>query len=185
MVQGIQQILGRIADIESRFTRPQAATAAAGRPQGAAAADFRQVLQGALEGSGAAAAAPPAETVRHLVSASAQRQGVSPQLALAVARAESNFDAQAVSAAGAQGVMQLMPDTARSLGVRNPQDPRENIDGGVAYLRQMLQRFDGDVSKAAAAYNAGPGAVEQYGGVPPYGETQQYVQKVLQFMAQE
>lgn len=97
----------------------------------------------------------------------------------AVAKAESGFNANAVSSCGAQGVMQLMPATARSLGVTNSFDPAQNIMGGAKYLRQMLDCFDGDISKAVAAYNAGPNAVKKYGGVPPYQETQNYVTKVL------
>ncbi|MDE7243808.1 MAG: lytic transglycosylase domain-containing protein [Oscillospiraceae bacterium] len=97
----------------------------------------------------------------------------------AVAKAESDFNANAVSSCGAQGIMQLMPATARSLGVTDSFDPAQNIMGGAKYLRQMLDSFGGDISKAVAAYNAGPNAVKKYGGVPPYQETQNYVTKVL------
>ncbi len=109
--------------------------------------------------------------------AAAETYGVPADLLKAVGRVESNFNAEAVSYCGAQGVMQLMPATARSLGVTDSFDPAQNIMGGAKYLRQMLDRFDGDVSKALAAYNAGPGAVTKYGGPPPY--TQSYVNKVL------
>ena len=102
-----------------------------------------------------------------------------------VIRAESNFQVKAVSHAGAQGLMQLMPATARELGVKNPFNIEENIDGGSRYLRKMLDSFGGDLKLALAAYNAGPEAVIKYGGkVPPYRETQQYVKKVLQFTKQ-
>lgn len=97
----------------------------------------------------------------------------------AVAKAESDFTPDAVSHCGAQGIMQLMPATARSLGVANAFDPAQNIMGGAKFLRQLLDRFDGNVTLALAGYNAGPGAVQKYGGVPPYKETQNYVTKVL------
>lgn len=112
--------------------------------------------------------------------AASEAYGVPADLLKAVGRVESNFKADAVSHCGAQGVMQLMPATARSLGVTDSFDPAQNIMGGAKYLRQMLDRFDGDVSKALAAYNAGPGAVAKYGGPPPY--TQSYVNKVLGYM---
>jgi hypothetical protein len=96
-----------------------------------------------------------------------------------VIQAESNFQADAVSPAGAQGLMQLMPGTAKELGVNDPFDVRQNIDGGAAYLRQMLDRFNGDVKLALAAYNAGPGTVEKYSGNVPYRETQTYIERVL------
>ena len=96
----------------------------------------------------------------------------------AIAHAESGFDADAVSAKGARGVMQLMPDTAREYGVANPFSSTESINAGARYLRSLLRRFEGDLVLAAAAYNAGPGAVAQHGGVPPYRETQAYIAKV-------
>lgn len=107
---------------------------------------------------------------------------LSPRLLEAVAWAESRFDAAAVSPKGAIGVMQLMPQTASRLGV-DPHVANENIAGGAAYLRTLLQRFDGDIALALAAYNAGPGAVEHYGGMPPYAETQQFVDAVLGYLA--
>jgi soluble lytic murein transglycosylase-like protein len=99
----------------------------------------------------------------------------------AVARAESGFNPNAVSRSGAVGVMQLMPGTARALGVADSYDPEQNIMGGAKYLRQMLDEFGGDVELALAAYNAGPGAVRKYGGVPPYEETQNYVRTVAKY----
>ena len=103
---------------------------------------------------------------------------VDPDLVKAIATAESDWDQSVVSPVGAIGVMQLMPETAATLGV-NPYDENENIEGGAMYLRQMLDTFDGNVKKAVAAYNAGPNAVKRYGGVPPYSETQNYVGRVL------
>jgi len=117
------------------------------------------------------------DVVQAIDAASARHQ-VDPRLAEAVAWRESRFNTAAVSPKGARGVMQLMPGTALALGV-DAADPAGNIEGGVGYLSQMIRRFGGDLSKALAAYNAGPKAVERYGGVPPYAETIAYVDAVL------
>ncbi|MGZ5473463.1 MAG: lytic transglycosylase domain-containing protein [Thermoanaerobaculia bacterium] len=117
----------------------------------------------------------------HLSSAiheAARAHGVDPRLVAAVARRESAFDANAVSQKGACGVMQLMPATARYLGVQNVFDARENIFAGTRYLRTLLDTFNGDLDLVLAAYNAGPGAVEKHRGVPPYRETRAYVAAV-------
>jgi soluble lytic murein transglycosylase-like protein len=111
----------------------------------------------------------------------AERYGVPVKLVSAVIRAESGFNPRAVSRKGAQGLMQLMPTTAATLGVRNSFDPRQNIDGGVRHLRALIDRFPSNLPLALAAYNAGERAVVQYRGVPPYPETQDYVSKVLHF----
>ncbi len=122
---------------------------------------------------------PPANpTLSNLIQEAAQKYQVDPKLVSAVAEVESGGNQSATSPAGAIGVMQLMPGTAEGLGV-NPYDERQNIEGGAKYLREMLDTFGGDVRKAVAAYNAGPQAVKDYGGVPPYRETQNYVNKVL------
>jgi len=118
-----------------------------------------------------------AGTEELLLSAS-EKYNVDPRLSKAVAIVESNMNQNDISDAGAIGVMQLMPETARSLGV-DPYDEEQNIDGGVRFLGQMLKTFNGDVKKAVAAYNAGPGAVQKYGGIPPYRETQAYVGRVM------
>jgi soluble lytic murein transglycosylase-like protein len=131
------------------------------------------------------ATTPPAGSARasefdEVIEEQATAQGVAPELVRAVIQVESAFDARAVSSKGAMGLMQLMPATARELGVSNPFHPAENIRGGVAYLRQLLDRYDSNVELALAAYNAGPGSVAKYGAVPPYRETQAYVKKVTQ-----
>jgi soluble lytic murein transglycosylase-like protein len=117
-----------------------------------------------------------------LIATAANRHGVDPALVHAVIAAESNYQPSARSRVGARGLMQVMPATARDLGVASTRallDPQANIDAGVRYLKSLLDRFDGDLPTALAAYNAGPGAVAKYAGIPPYPETQAYVRKVL------
>lgn len=116
--------------------------------------------------------------IESLITRHAQKNNLDPALVKAVVQAESNFNPNAISQAGAQGLMQLMPSTARSLGVNNTFDPEQNIAGGTAYLKKMIDKF-GSVQLGLAAYNAGPGAVEKFGGVPPYSETKNYVNKIM------
>lgn len=123
----------------------------------------------------------PGHPVEKSVQQAAAKYNLSPELIRGVIRAESNYKVDAVSSAGAKGLMQLMPETAKELGVSNPFDIRQNVDGGARYLRQMLDRFGGDLRLALAAYNAGPGAVEQFNGDVPFAETRQYVQRVLRY----
>ncbi len=118
------------------------------------------------------------------IQKAARKYNLSPELIRGVIQAESNFKVDALSRAGAQGLMQLMPATAKELGVSNPLDIDQNIDGGARYLRKMLDRFGGDVKLALAAYNAGPGTVRKYAGSVPYRETIQYVDRVLRFSGQ-
>jgi soluble lytic murein transglycosylase-like protein len=132
----------------------------------------------------AASAGGEATQFDGLINESAQRNGVDPSLLKGLIRQESNFNPAATSGAGASGLTQLMPATAAGLGVGDTTDPAQAIEGGAKYLRQQLDRFGGDEAKALAAYNAGPGAVQRFGGVPPYAETQAYVQKVLGFAQQ-
>jgi Transglycosylase SLT domain len=119
------------------------------------------------------------ETIEKCIQEAAQKYGLAPELIKAVIRAESGFRVDAVSVAGAQGLMQLMPGTAKDLGVTHPFDIRQNIDGGARYLRQMFDLFDGDARLALSAYNAGPGNVQKYGGDVPFRETRRYVARVL------
>jgi soluble lytic murein transglycosylase-like protein len=125
--------------------------------------------------------APGGEAVEQAIRQAASKYNLSSDLIRSVIRAESAFRPDAVSPAGAQGLMQLMPDTAKELGVADPFDVRQNVDGGARYLRQMLDRFGGDLKLALSAYNAGPGAVEKYEGQVPYAETRDYVRRVLRF----
>jgi soluble lytic murein transglycosylase-like protein len=108
-----------------------------------------------------------------------EKTGVDPRFIHAVIKQESKYDPKAVSSAGAQGLMQMMPATAKRFGLKDPFDPTANVEAGTKYLKWLLERFDGDVSLALAGYNAGEGSVDKYKGVPPYGETQNYVKKIV------
>ncbi len=124
----------------------------------------------------------PAE-IREIVEPLAARHALDPEFVLSVIAVESAFDPQAVSPKNAQGLMQLIPATAERFGVRDPFDPRQNVMGGVKYLAWLIERFDGELDKVLAAYNAGEGKVDRYGGIPPYPETQNYVRKVRSLYA--
>lgn len=132
-----------------------------------------------------AKAIPEHKKVMDLVLKLAPEYGVYPRLAMAIIRAESNFNPVAVSPKNAQGLMQLIPETAERFNVRKPFDPEQNIRGGLAYLRWLLAYFKGDVTLVAAAYNAGEGAVNRFAGIPPYPETQGYVKRIQDIFKRE
>jgi hypothetical protein len=121
----------------------------------------------------------PRTTLDDMVGAASSRNNIDPDLVMSLIRAESAFNAKAVSRKGALGLMQLMPKTASRLGVEDPMDPVANVEGGTRYLRDLLARYDNDLVIALAAYNAGPRCVEQYRGVPPYPETRTYIAKII------
>lgn len=190
-IEGLNSIIHRIDELNMRFGINTAnyqenvnKTAATGgveqeKPQRLENGSFATELDKAMsmESRGAVGLNISGDT-NSLIKEAAARYQVDPRLVVAVAQTESGGNQEAVSPAGAVGVMQLMPETAAGLGV-NPYDKRQNIEGGAKYLRQMMDTFGGDVQKAVAAYNAGPQAVKEYNGIPPYRETQDYVNKVL------
>jgi soluble lytic murein transglycosylase-like protein len=183
MTDSVNAVLARIDEIKERFGAGP--VAASGTVAGAAPAAggvkpyFPQVLAEALGPTPQSSGGGPVR-FEELLNDAAARYGLPPAILKGVVKAESGFRPDAVSPAGAVGLMQLMPSTARALGVADPLDPASNIDGGARYLKQQVDRF-GDISQALAAYNAGPGAVARHGGVPPYTETQNYVRKVLEY----
>jgi soluble lytic murein transglycosylase-like protein len=174
-------------------------SASTGGPSMASAGDFESALQAATtadatttdvvplsdQGYGAAGAGADlgasagSSEYTPLIEQAAARYGVDPAVLHGLIQQESGFDPSAQSSAGAAGLTQLIPGTAASLGVANPLDPAESIEGGARYLGQLMSEFGGNTEEALAAYNAGPGAVQQYGGIPPYAETESYVSKVL------
>ena len=189
----IAAAVARVSEIEAMI----ASSNGAQQPSEAANTNFQQQLLQASAGgpgigtSGATATAAAATGAsggdgpyKAEIDAAAAKYGVDPALLRGLIRQESNFDPNAGSPAGAQGLCQLMPGTAAALGCTNVHDPAQNIDAGARYLRQQPDAFGGDVAKALAAYNAGPGAVTRYGGVPPYAETQTYVRQVQAYAAQ-
>lgn len=190
--EAYQRALLRIQEIQTRIEQLRGAGGAVGGavptqntglvppfgfPEGSTPPPGVQLVP--VSGEGKPAAFPPAVARWESVAAPiAAKYGIETAWVLRIIEAESGGDPNAVSPKGAMGLMQLMPDTARALGVQNPFDPVQNIEGGVRYLRHLMDRF-GDLRLALAAYNAGPGNVDRYGGVPPFPETQRYLRRIL------
>jgi soluble lytic murein transglycosylase-like protein len=170
-----------IATIGTRMDQLQTMVAQLTAPAPAPAASFAGALASAQTSPSTAPAtgAGASTAFGAEIDAAAASNGIDPALLKGLVSQESGFDPNARSGAGAVGLTQLMPGTAAALGVTNPLDPAQSLQGGAKYLRQQLDRFGGDEKLALAAYNAGPGAVAKYGGVPPYSETQNYVNSVL------
>lgn len=192
MLERLGEVHARIEELRRRFAMPESGRAAPEGPRGLpapsddaaalapASLSFGGELKLALARRPEGAGAPRAggAEVEGTIQSAARRYGLDPALLRAVIEQESGFNPKAISAAGALGLMQLMPGTARDLGVTDPFDPAQNIDAGARYLRQQIDSF-GSLPLALAAYNAGPGAVRRYGGVPPYAETRTYVERIL------
>jgi soluble lytic murein transglycosylase-like protein len=166
---------GFAAALKAASAGPSAAQSPTPSPSAAAAIEPSPPLSTATPAAGNAGAS----AYDAPIAQAAARYGIDPALLHGLIQQESGFDPNARSSSGALGLTQLMPGTATSLGVSNPLDPLQSIEGGARYLSQMLGRFGGNTADALAAYNAGPGAVSRYGGVPPYAETQDYVSKVM------
>jgi soluble lytic murein transglycosylase-like protein len=193
-VQQLQQLIESARQVSCGGVLSTGASAST--PAQSAGNDFASALQAATSADAASAGAPSVADAAYapslpgaasgesgeyesLIDQAASRNGLDPAVLHGLIQQESGFDPSATSSAGAAGLTQLMPGTASSLGVANPMNPAESIEGGARYLGQLMSQFGGNAEDALAAYNAGPGAVQQYGGVPPYSETQSYVSKVL------
>jgi len=184
-IEGLQNALARINDIQSRIESLSPDSAELQSTSNV----FGQVLNNALQVQGdeqndssdetPALRLQPNTQLAELIQQQSQAQQVDPDLVKAVIRQESGFNPKAVSHVGAQGLMQLMPGTASGLGVTDSFNPQQNVAGGAKYLKNLLNKYDQSVPMALAAYNAGPGAVDKYHGVPPYKETQNYVKNVM------
>ena len=184
MIDDMYAVMGRITEIKKRFGLIKR-THAPAQPdefqrRTLQAAEEKKAKPAAEEKPAAGSRAMSVPEMREIARMAAVRNGVPPGLVDAVIRAESSYNPKAVSAKGAKGLMQLMPETAGTLGVNDPFSPKENIDAGVGLLKSLLDKYGGDYKKALAAYNAGEGAVDRNGGVPPYDETREYVKRVIE-----
>jgi soluble lytic murein transglycosylase-like protein len=180
----VSQLEAMIAAANGGSPSPSVATSTSFDQQLSQATDAQATSATAASGTSSTATGSGSVPYEQQIDSAAQTYGIDPAILKGLIKQESGFNPNAGSPAGAQGLTQLMPGTAAALGVTDVHDPAQSIDGGARYLKQQLDRFGGDYSKALAAYNAGPGAVQRYGGVPPYAETQNYVKSILAFAQQ-
>jgi soluble lytic murein transglycosylase-like protein len=199
MESHLQLTLSRIAEIEARLggvgpqpPPPVSSSSPANRVANAAAAPNRPFDVMLAQAGGnvqlrplGATAGPFSAEIESLVTKYSAQNGLAPDLVRAVIQQESGGNSRSVSAVGAKGLMQLMPETAQGYGVSDPFDPEQNIAAGTRHLAGLMRQFKGDTSLALAAYNAGAAAVQKYGGVPPYAETQQYVRRITGMLGKE
>jgi soluble lytic murein transglycosylase-like protein len=178
VVSRIAQLQSLMGPVQQAPTANFAATLQSASAPAATTATPTATLAATTTGATGPSALPAGTPYGAEITAAAQRNGLDPALLAGLIKQESGFNPNAGSPAGAQGLCQLMPGTAAGLGVTDLHDPAQSIEGGAKYLAQQLKTFNGDVARALAAYNAGPGAVQRFGGVPPYAETQNYVRAV-------
>jgi soluble lytic murein transglycosylase-like protein len=180
----VETVTGRVSQIEAMIAAAQSGVITPSTSSTNFNSTLAQAQSATSPTAGAASLGAGDNAYSDLIQAAAAKYGLDANVLKGLIKQESGFNPNAGSPAGAQGLTQLMPATAASLGVTDVHDPAQAIDGGAHYLKMQLDRFGGDYSKALAAYNAGPGAVQRYGGVPPYSETQNYVKNVLAFAQQ-
>ena len=175
----VETVTGRVSQIEAMIAAAQSGVITPSTSSTNFNSTLAQAQSATSPTAGAASLGAGDNAYSDLIQAAAAKYGLDANVLKGLIKQESGFNANAGSPAGAQGLTQLMPATAASLGVTDVHDPAQAIDGGAHYLKMQLDRFGGDYTKALAAYNAGPGAVQRFGGIPPYAETRNYVTKVL------
>lgn len=186
LITGLDLTLRRLSSIENNFNRILGTDENISVPDKSAAQEFKSILDEKLNENNKTTESiekttfkNSRENIENLIDKYAQKNNLDPDFIKAVVKQESGFNPDAKSKCGAMGLMQLMPQTAKGLGVIDAFDPEQNIDGGTRYLKSMMNRFNNDPKLALAAYNAGPAAVQKYGDIPPYKETQNYVKNIL------
>ena len=183
LITGLDLTLRRLSSIENNFNRILGTDDNVSSPDKSAAKEFKAILDEKMSENKETVEKTTfknsREDIENLINKYAQKNNLDPDFIKAVVKQESGFNPDAKSKCGAMGLMQLMPQTAKGLGVIDAFDPEQNIDGGTRYLKSMMNRFNNDPKLALAAYNAGPAAVQKYGDIPPYRETQNYVKNIL------